>query len=342
MSTPGVEKCLGLSVKYNNIGIATILLPYNINTNCRNMDGWLLEMNEHQREIIEKQYLNAKSYSAKIKILFDNHPKGRVSPEPIKHLDDYFKCIRLTTTDSSWFRGQSKEFKSLIPKIYRNANTEDIRKILSKERQFFLEFRRRAKSVITSIPDGDFWSWYFLIQHYGGLTRLLDWTSNAGVALFMALDSDRDSKDNPIVYILSPTVLKNYAYNDLGMASEVASSVLYPGESITNTWITNITEENFDLPNSPIALLPAYSDARIIAQKSCFTLFGKQIDGFVKDNKEILCPCCDGKIIHRIIIDGDNKEMLRKELSKIGITSETVYPGLEGINKNLCQEIYGR
>jgi len=127
----------------------------------------------------------------------------------------------------------------------------------------------------------------------------------------------------------------------LGSDTSIHGSVLYPGEDITNEWISNIVAEKFDIPNSPIALLPAYSDTRIIAQRSCFTLFGKQIDGFIKNEKEILCPCCDRKIIHRIIIDGNSKEALRKELSQIGITSETIYPGLEGLNKNIFQEIFG-
>jgi len=180
------------------------------------MEDWLLEIEEPEREIIEKKYVNTKSYSKRVEILYEHHPKGCVSPQPVKHLDEYFKCIRLTAIDSSWFRGQSKEYKLLIPKIYRNVESKDINTILSKERKYFFEFRRRAKSLVTSIDENDLWSWYFLIQHYGGPTRLLDWTSNAGVALFMALDSDRESSENPIVYILSPHCIKKLRISRLG------------------------------------------------------------------------------------------------------------------------------
>lgn len=304
------------------------------------MEDWLLQIDEPKRGKVRIEYENAKSLDKKIELLYSHHPKGHLSPLPVKHLDDYLKCIRLTTTDSSWFRGQSKEYSNLIPKIYRNIQESDVDHILVKERKYFLEFKRRAKSLVNPFPDHDDWSWYFLIQHYGGPTRLLDWTSNAAVALFMALDTDRDSLENPIVYTLSPTVLSDYAYKDLGKENDKKGSVLYPGEDVTNNWISNLNNGNDGIPDSPIALLPAYSDTRIIAQKSCFTLFGKRVNGFVKDNNEILCPCCEKKIIHRIIIDGSKKESLRKELSKIGVTSETVYPGLEGLNKDIFQEIF--
>lgn len=304
------------------------------------MVNWFLELEESKRDIIKEKYLSAKSTNKKIKILYENHPKGQISITPIKYLDDFLKCIRLTTTDSSWYRGQSREFDLLTPKIYRDIETDDVDNILEKERKYFFEFRRRAKSLVTSLPENDFWSWYFLIQHYGGPTRLLDWTSNAAVALFMALDTNRDSEDNPIVYILSPSVLSDFAYKDLGKKPSRPGLILYPGEDITNSWIFNIISDDNNIPESPIALLPGYSDSRIIAQKSCFTLFGKRINGFIKEDKEIVCPCCTRKVIHRIIIDGNFKESLRNELSKIGVTSETVFPGLEGLNKEITQEIY--
>lgn len=313
------------------------------------MDKWIEELVEDKRDEVWDKYKNAKNDDERISIIYSHHPKGHVNIKPIKYLDDYLKYIRLVSTSSTWYRGETKEHKLLIPKIYRDLDDKepedvfeesDVTKALKKERKYFQEFRRRAKSIVPNIDDKDFWSWYFLIQHYGGSTRLLDWTSNPLVALFMALDTSREKTNNPIVYLLAPTVLTDYAFKDIGKDNSETGRVLYPGEDDTDKWISNLTENNLDIPDSPIALLPANSDQRIISQKSCFTLFGKRLNGFVKDGKQIVCPCCDSKILHKIIIDGKSKDNLRQALIKIGISSETVYPGLEGLTKELNEEIY--
>ncbi len=312
------------------------------------MDEWIKELPEDKRDEVCKKYNDAKDDDDRIKIIHSYHPKGHINVEPIKYLDDFFRCIRLVSTSSTWFKGESKEHKHLIPKIYRGVDdTEatdifdesEATKVLKKERKYFQEFRRRAKSIV-NIEHDDIWSWYFLIQHYGGSTRLLDWSNNPIIALFMALDTSRDSNENPIVYLLASTVLTDYAFKDIGKDNAETGRVLYPGEDDTNKWISNIIDNDFNIPDSPIALLPANSDQRIVSQKSFFTLFGKRLNGFVKDGKQIICPCYDRRILFKIIIDGKSKNALRQELRKIGVSSETVYPGLEGLTKELNEEIF--
>jgi hypothetical protein len=304
------------------------------------MEEWINTIPEIDREKVKDQYKKAKTFDEKVGIVKDQHPKGYINIEPIRNLEEYFKYLRIATLPSTWFRGESKEFEFLIPKLYRNTEESNIKEQLIKERKLLFEFRRRARPFAPKIDPNDIWSWYFLVQHYGGPTRLLDWTTNATIALFFALDSDPNSKENPIVITLQPTVLTNYAFKDINYEKSVSSSVLYPGEIPTEKWINNLTSESFEIPDSPLALFPAYSDPRIIAQSSCFTLFGKLKDGFYKDGKQILCPCCDNRVIHKLVIDGNSKNDLRKEIYKIGITSGKVYPGLEGLNKEVVYEIF--
>jgi hypothetical protein len=305
------------------------------------MDEWIKKIDKEKWEEVWDKYKNAKDNEERINILYSNHPDGLVNLEPIKHLDDYLKCMRLVSNSSTWFRGESREHEFLIPKLYRGIEETEIHSVLKKERKYFQEFRRRARSIVPRFEQDDIWSWYFLIQHHGGPTRLLDWTSNAAIALFMAIDTSRDKTDNPVVYFLAPAVLTNYAFKDTDFESDETGRVLYPGEDNTDKWISNLNNNNLEIPESPIALLPAYSCERIVAQKSCFTLFGKRLNGFVKDGKQIICPCCDRRILHKVIIDGNSKEILRNELSKIGVSSETTYPGLDGLTKEMNQEIFG-
>ena len=62
-----------------------------------------------------------------------------------------------------------------------------------------------ASKGIKNIP----WNRYFLKQHYGVKTRLLDWTENAFIALFSALsdESEKAKGENAMVWILSPIEL---------------------------------------------------------------------------------------------------------------------------------------
>lgn len=302
------------------------------------MSDWYENIDEKDK--ITKQLAESKSQEETIRIIYNNHPLGYSNIEPIKTLEEYFRYIRITTTDFAWFRGESREHENFIPKLFRNIKDDKIDEQLDKEKHFFFEFKRKAKSMINNIADDDYWLWYFLIQHYGGPTRLFDWTTDASVALFMALDTSREKTDNPVVFTLQPAVLTSYAFKELGKEIKGNPHIIYPGEDDSNRWIGNILKTDEPIPESPIALLPAYADPRIVSQRSCFTLFGRRIDGFKKDGKELLCDCCKRRIRHRIIIDGTKKNELRKELVKIGVTSGRVYPGIEGLIKELYQEIY--
>jgi len=311
------------------------------------MKNWLDEIPENDREKVKELYAKAKTFKKRLEVISEWHPKNYLNIKPINTLEEYFKYIRHTTTVSTWFRGESKDHGHLVPKLYRDIEDDEkdnIEKRQEKERNYFLEFQRRARALAPTIAPNDLWSWYFLIQHYGGPTRLLDWTQDATIALFFALDTERESKNDPIVVILSPTVLADYAFKELEMERSLKSSVLYPGDSPTERWVANLTTANGqsvdDMPKSPIALFPPHSDIRITAQRSCFTLFGKEANGFYRDGKHIVCPCCDRKIIHKLVINGRKKEELRKELTRIGITSGKIYPGLDGLCKEITNEIF--
>ncbi len=89
------------------------------------------------------------------------------------YTDDWFANEK---TWGPWFRGQTEASWGLRPSLYRfGSSSRPIRRLEDEIRQ---EFIVRAPSLGAERPQNS-WEWYFLMQHCGAPTRLLDWTESA-------------------------------------------------------------------------------------------------------------------------------------------------------------------
>jgi len=97
--------------------------------------------------------------------------------------------------------------------------------MLYEEQVMRLQFRRRATRLLAGRqPNGELEhrEWYFLMQHHGAPTRLLDWSEGSLAALYFAI-RERGSKGDPnngkdaAVFMLDPWWLNEPLYKAAGL-----------------------------------------------------------------------------------------------------------------------------
>ena len=116
---------------------------------------------------------------------------GREVPETLLQFIERLKEIEKDWESNKdgepglWYRRARKCTWRLIPKLYRPRRS--IKELLSAEDEIREEFIRRAPGLTAHKP-ANAWEWYFLMQHYGSPTRLLDWTENPQMGLYFAVN----------------------------------------------------------------------------------------------------------------------------------------------------------
>jgi hypothetical protein len=85
-------------------------------------------------------------------------------------------------SEDYWFRGQSHLRHGLLPGLYRPAS------ITARfDEPSLLRYFREKGTPFVSRHDFQEWDWYFLAQHHGLPTRLLDWSENIFTAIHFAV-----------------------------------------------------------------------------------------------------------------------------------------------------------
>jgi hypothetical protein len=236
-----------------------------------------------------------------------------------------------------WFRGEEVANwpTALKPKLFRTKY--GLKDVLRQEQDLRLEFKRRGSQFIGEGKPSDHWEWYFLMQHYGVATRLLDWSDGALVALFFALRPVTQQARRPAdaaVYMLDPWWLNDVVYKQWPVSKkERPQGTALPDWEEAKAYLPkNEFENEYVGPKLPLAIDPSHVSRRFEAQRSRFTIFGRSVDG--------LTELCDKQKpdrcrLVRIPIKRAAVDDMRRDLETCGISTSTIFPDLDGFGREL-------
>lgn len=233
-----------------------------------------------------------------------------------------------------WFRGEPSCDTSLLPKLFRKKYQNNYH-----ENRLLQLFRKKAPGVpdIKTPKRDDIDQWLFLAQHVGLPTRLLDWTESSLIALYFAL-----KEKEPIVWMLNPFALNHLASNTsydpdnltynihLITHTHVGSGINIGFENIRSAWTNDSGVIEF-----PAAIVPTYTHARMVAQRSCFTIHGKN----KKSLNQIVTANKKDKVLKSYFLDVDRskKEEMRVQLRCLGISYITLFPEIDFLADDLTE-----
>jgi FRG domain len=263
-------------------------------------------------------------------------PKGH-SAENLTQFLDVVRKIRVrwssgtfTTVKAGarilWFRGQQNANWGLQPKLLRPEFTAAAQP--ESEAEIRQEFQSRALQMIQGRLPADKWEWYFLMQHYGAPTRLLDWTDSPLIALFFALHEHPGDRD-AAVWMLDPWWLNQKLRKGIDGPMESDWEEAQP-------YLLDI-EEAFGGgeggPTVPAAIEPPHVDRRLAVQRSHFVIFGKTKD--LARTRAAREPIRTRRLV-RILIPSISIKAIYEELENAGVTMSMLFPDLEHLSKELC------
>ncbi|KOY86567.1 hypothetical protein AD998_10800 [bacterium 336/3] len=217
---------------------------------------------------------------------------------------------------SQWlFRGHSDETYELTPSLFRINIKDSFRDWNDVEKYIMTQFKKQAIPYLKYSPSNEL-EWLAIAQHYGLPTRLLDWTTNALVALFFAVENHYNDK-NANVWLYGIPSLNNCLEE--------------------STWISR----RIDLDsNHEHIIFPNHIDSRITNQSGCFTIhdFPEKNNVFIPLNEQKY-NLSDAFTFVKITIDADKKKDILNELYYVGIHQEFIYPDLGGLTAKLKFEL---
>lgn len=250
----------------------------------------------------------------------------------INSILDFLPLVLKENSDFSLFRGHSnKEYiiKRSIGRNEKNFNdwlfkldgAEDISEMYHKsiglqQYEWWALSEFKAKKAPFHKEQLNYFDLMILAQHHGLRTRLLDVTTNPLVALYFACENDKT--DGQLICFR----------NQWSKLSTIKTGV---NDEIPNYFAKDI--KGFLLFIKSIdkytIVIPSHLNERIVSQNGCFIMF-----------KQPLLEIKHDEDLFKIDIPKDKKQVIRKELRKLGYSRSKIYPDLNSIASEIDNSLF--
>lgn len=255
-------------------------------------------------------------------------------PDPVKIEDvtslvEWVEEAHREKVITLWFRGHQEVCSDIRPAFLRS----DVEEVLTgntswaeaekewggvvgpREREFNNEFFRRAASMLLS--PSDLVETYFLAQHHGLPTRLLDWTTNPLVALFFVVSGNR-GKDGEVVVAVP-------RYRDVADPSREKAFMFSKRSGVVEKAVASFFGEA-ELPSDApqiIFIEPDLTSPRFASQGARFSLHISNTQPTPSD------------LVVRLPVPAPHKPVLQETLRMMGVSWAALFPDLD----HLCREM---
>jgi hypothetical protein len=251
----------------------------------------------------------------------------------LKEIANWYDAHQIRPEEKSlsgiWYRGMGTvRADALQPGVYREQFSQKAKsrreqgieeKRLNLEREMLNEFRTMGADYLKRY---DLTEQYFIAQHFGMPTRLLDWTTNPLAGLFFAVECQKDHGEDGEVFVMEATgIFSGVKRKDKTVPTHIAS--------MHHPYVRATVEEIFwwkkieDKERLILAVRPDNQPGRIGQQSSCFTLHMHKSQD------------CTNPTLERITIPAGAKRKMLTDLARLNINEFTIYNDLDHLSQHI-------
>jgi hypothetical protein len=217
-----------------------------------------------------------------------------------------------------WYFGQPDLKTDLIPHLFRSGIKPEL------EREVLRDFRLMGAEFV---PTAGLADWQILVSAHlaGAPTRILEWTGNPLVALFLAVESLIPEPGR--IWVLNPWTMNELTAN--------LSYVPHADSEYFRKYAVKLEAADTALPEAvqPMAFKPARTTRNYNAQNIFWTVHGRaatplnELAFFMKRADVFTAP---------ILVAGDAKRFILRELHDLGVTRANLFPSAASLARTLA------